>query len=1512
MAEPADQAEVLNDARIRWLLDRLTTIFKLGINQLPELLDQSDVAAQDFDDVIAWLEAPKTGLLSFCKQIKLVDAAAVEDESANNGVTSPHEQTVITITVGALPASAAAFPTVYFLKHKARPLEDDLSPEAAHDILSQCIEYGSLQGSSLKSLEKMVSLLYVPLLTMAQQKTESLANANDPQLQTLRQPGNVLELSHAMGDDFLAGMTKFRDHVQRTVQHLESHVRIDVPPTVRKLIAQCRRASGPDPEAVAALSAQLVIWTQAVDRLLEDVNHMDRDGPGPQAELDYWVSRSTSLTALTEQLQVAEVSDTLKTLKQLNAPELEQYNFSVSHLNKQRAEAKDNVRFLTTLERHFRHLAQCPSLPQVTEHLPALMNALRMVWVISRHFNTDERMVALMERIAWLLCQRVKRSVVPRTVLKKELATAIELCEQAVALLQGWESSYLATRETIEQNGRDARWEFDRQRLFRRTTYLIRVLNDLRQVAGITQEFLNIFGNELKKVTGNPQVIQDVVKRVQKLVNFVSELPFEPFDENNATEWGASMDAFYEQVAQIETQAVQFIDESFRSLRSAQGAFEMLQNFQHIRSRETINRQLELKYEDVLAKFAQEVAEVKRIFYEQKADPPHAVNMPPVAGSVKWARSLFERIKSAIIKFQERPSLLESEAGRLVSAQYLEVARDIHGYERTLHKEWSLGAEERLPRMLAENVLTLTAGPGSNGPLASASTARAASSRAAALAANVDVIPDPSALFNRHTRLKVNYLPELRILMAESKYLDILELQVPEKLVNLTLQDEKHHQLQHQLQLVIDRLHGVLSSLDAASERLLALHLKQLTICIYPGLTRINWTSLGVADFASRCEDAMDRFETVWNPIQKIATDIQYNVEHIRNAKLFAPYSVIMDERARVAADQRSMTNAAAAVAASSSPVPGTVNVADARLEAASTLPTFEHEEVPEVMEFAATAESYRAEIEEGLVARYQAVGPLLSKIAVSLGEESAANLVLYYEHWESEFYEALTDMVRLNYEASLDAMRTHPEIFCSVDVQLSVPEIALAPSASELYQVFSRFFRNMLDTCKAFIRWQRGTCLPAPPVVGPDGEPTPFSFYDDVCQDSRVLNLLEELDQTVRRMFALVGNYLSEWKRFRPMWKIDKAGAADKFASHQPSCMEFDEKLRAYLTVADEVRTMPSQHSVLFVQLELDHLKDIVVQGADAWINNLGQALLDSVWQLASGLQERIEQWTNLLKLEPDSLDKLKSILRAIAEVKDSGLDIQLALEDLHERCRTLRMYPAIDVDEERLGIVATVTAAWERVNREAREVDDDLVSVKHKFSRLTAKEVVAFHKSTLALVEEFDAAGPVASGSDMDEGLKRLHDFHEKLAAAAETRAELTDAQQLFGMDIQAYPELNALQTTMERLEVIFAVYQAQRDKRADWSSTLWSDLNVEVLVAGTDEFILRMKRMSEEVRSTSLWRTLSEKLRDFKGSLALLTDLKSDALRPRHWKRLMEATKITFDMNPTTFTLGKLFEM
>ena len=127
------------------------------------------------------------------------------------------------------------------------------------------------------------------------------------------------------------------------------------------------------------------------------------------------------------------------------------------------------------------------------------------------------------------------------------------------------------------------------------------------------------------------------------------------------------MSRFQREVKLIEDEANSFIDQSFQSLRSAEGAFDMLHKFKHIRAREAINTTMMKKFDEILSTFEKEVDSINAIFEEGKANPPIPKAQPPVAGAITWCRSLFQRIKHTVVRFQTMKELIDSEAGKAVS-----------------------------------------------------------------------------------------------------------------------------------------------------------------------------------------------------------------------------------------------------------------------------------------------------------------------------------------------------------------------------------------------------------------------------------------------------------------------------------------------------------------------------------------------------------------------------------------------------------------------------------------------------------------------------------------------------------------------------------------------------------------------------------------------------------------------------------------------------------------------------
>ena len=97
------------------------------------------------------------------------------------------------------------------------------------------------------------------------------------------------------------------------------------------------------------------------------------------------------------------------------------------------------------------------------------------------------------------------------------------------------------------------------------------------------------------------------------IISLFCQVVFDPFVIRYSQQWKSVMDRFNREVVAIENEAKMFIEESSQSLRSAEGAFDMLLKFKHIRSREAIKDQMMQKFRDILAQYQKEVDTVDNL-----------------------------------------------------------------------------------------------------------------------------------------------------------------------------------------------------------------------------------------------------------------------------------------------------------------------------------------------------------------------------------------------------------------------------------------------------------------------------------------------------------------------------------------------------------------------------------------------------------------------------------------------------------------------------------------------------------------------------------------------------------------------------------------------------------------------------------------------------------------------------------------------------------------------------------
>ncbi|KAH8046309.1 dynein light chain binding protein [Aureococcus anophagefferens] len=570
-----------------------------------------------------------------------------------------------------IPQSGVDSRAQYFLK-----LGDAVPVNGSEDQLMDAMQFGTLTDSLLSNMGTLLRELYVPQGGGAEQAGDAGGS-----------PRAALE-----AEDLEAGAAKheFQRNVvwfESVLSHAMKQVKGDVLLSVPNIDIEDAKAASEDYDVVNQLEVAMESWSKLVATVVEAENSKRPKTKGPLAEIEFWRQRNAALSALYEQINMPNVQDILKVLKMADAQMVATFNYNFGELQKLYVEAKDNVKFLTTLERHFKNITH-GSFTTILDTLPSMMNAIRMVWIISRHYNTDlrppRRMVPLMERIAYKIAEKVETEVNIKTILRRSPEQAKKVIKEAQTVLNSWESTYMSVRQRIEESGTHIRWEFDRKRLFELTKYMAHVCGHLFEVATVLDQFHKFLGPELKAVTGESDGIDQVMERVERLVEPLESVPFNIFDRRYKESWSKVMDNFHDHVEQIEDMTRSFIEQSFQKLRSAEGA-----------SRESINQQINDRYKDILQQYTKELEAIHGIFDTHRENPPIYKNFPPVAGAVAWARDLYQRAKKPVLRFKAHEGLLSTEYGEQVKQRYLTFARAVDAYITPLYREWEAHAAGR-------------------------------------------------------------------------------------------------------------------------------------------------------------------------------------------------------------------------------------------------------------------------------------------------------------------------------------------------------------------------------------------------------------------------------------------------------------------------------------------------------------------------------------------------------------------------------------------------------------------------------------------------------------------------------------------------------------------------------------------------------------------------------------------------------------------------------------------------
>jgi dynein heavy chain len=1356
---------------------------------------------------------------------------------------------------------------VFFIRSFDGPVPK-IADSSDPTVLASQFEFNVMHGEVLQGIASIMHHLYLPVV----QKVKT-ATAETEEKKTSGGSEANLALRHELN----LNIAKFEQQIRHVVVQSRGDTRLNIPNiTISSPVAAIE-----DAHLVTEIESALENWIAVIAAAVEaEHQKMTKTSRSPLGEIEFWRDRNANLSALFDQINAPKVQMMVEVMKLIDSPQVNSFNYHFGELAKLYLEARDNVKFLTTLERHFKHISE-GSFQTILESMQSMVNGLRMVWVISRHYNTDERMAPLMENIAETLARRVREGIRLSEVLAMDIRQSRKLVTEAKDVLTSWSENYFRMRKRIEDSGSDHRWEFDRKALFSKTDYMSEICGNILEIIEAIEHFRVFLGPELKAVTGDSAGIDEVIKRVENLTAPL-KIPLEEkiFDKSFEKNWENIMKKFRSSVSEIEKMTEQFIKESFRKLRSAEGAFELVKNFQKIgtsnnamtpgagternvsgvQAGSSIQQQISDRYKDILEQYMNELATVKHLFLKFKDRPHLYKNFPPVAGAITWARDLYHRAKRPILRFKKHGGLLEDEFGESVKATYLEFAKMVDNYITDLYNDWEGSVSSVVMEKLRTPVLCSIAPVIPKQCLPNATT----NAKEANQSAPTFILPPPP--------YRVNFSYDLRMIIKESKYLDKKGFRVPEAALNVTLQEKKYLEITRSLNEKLHEYDRLMTILTPVEKKLLQSHIDQLNTTIKGGFHPLNWTSQRIPAYIEELRSALEQFGSVVSQVHKNADMINDIVKKISKTLLIKP--------------------------------------SDFRLVDGSLHPL-------DISEFFEIAEKRRNERLDSLVHDYKTIGESflmkVEEVVAKTGSGSSSVLAVYYHYWERCLYNAITEMVissMATYIAMLQCKEGSP--LFKLNVSLNGKELLISPSLTEIDKLITKGARNLVESAKFFVRWMHGTCLQTDPqVINEDEEPVVFSFFQDISQNPQVVKLAISLTSQTNKVYSITNKYLDGWRRYDKVTGLWNPKRKQQIEKIRTTCDNLDSAMSYFQSIKETVESQSVVKDIDFLQIDMTSVSIGVAKQAELWKNDYGEVLLTTSRSIFNKLQEKMTTLEQQVGAETADLEQLKFLLNVIAEIQNVTQDVELEMMDITERYRTMKRY-RIAVPEQEMQDALTIEKRWHTLYCDSRTRDLRLIDTKAQFREVTRQQDIDFRELLTTLRKEFLDSGPGVSSTTLDDGVELLADYKRKLVKFNKIKLELINAQNLFNLDVKAYPDLQQTQADVDQLSKIYDFYSQFKEFQLNMSSMLWGDLDISILQNGADTFEKSAKKFPKDLKEIFTFKMVENKIQHFKEALPLVVSLKNDSMKTRHWQKVMDVTQVTFDVSLKTLTLSNIFSM
>ncbi|PTB70906.1 hypothetical protein BBK36DRAFT_1134104 [Trichoderma citrinoviride] len=404
------------------------------------------------------------------------------------------------------------------------------------------------------------------------------------------------------------------------------------------------------------------------------------------------------------------------------------------------------------------------------------------------------------------------------------------------------------------------------------------------------------------------------------------------------------------------------------------------------------------------------------------------------------------------------------------------------------------------------------------------------------------------------------------------------------------------------------------------------------------------------------------------------------------------------------------------------------------------------------------------------------------------------------------------------------------------------------------------------------------------------------MSLNTDAQEEARFTDLPSHFEKKLRE----VSIYVDKWLQFQSLWDLQSDQVYDMLGDHLPRWLECLQDIRKVRTTFD---TQEVSRSFGHITIDYDQVQTKVNAKYDQWQQEILIKFANRLGNRMRDINADIEKARRNLEGQSSDTSSTAAAVQFITAVQS---------------CRRNAKLWAPEIDMFRQGQSTLV--------RQRYPFPNDWLHIEQIESQWEALKEILEKKSKI-MEEQSDAmrANIIAQDKLINERIGEVvaqWNEEKPVSGTIQPDTRITALQEEFQQVMKAREALDIPGNNDSILEITL---EEVRDFRSVWSnlSTIWTSLNETRDMLWTavqprkirqkvDDLIKSTKDMPSRMRQYAAFEHVQGVLRGFLKVNNILSDLKSDAIRERHWHKIYKQIKPQKRFSPSSMTLGDVWDL